>query len=71
MTRLWRDRADALAAYRRQLASTDLDDVLESLLHMHHNRLACIDSDRERATRRLARHAALAWTARHPRPDVR
>lgn len=71
LTRLWRDRARALAVYRRELSETDPDEVLESLLHMHHNRLAGIDTDRERASRRLARHAALAWTARHRHTQLR
>jgi hypothetical protein len=38
--------------------------VVESLLHMHHNRALGIDPDGERACRRLARQAALAWRAR-------
>jgi thiopeptide-type bacteriocin biosynthesis protein len=71
LTRLWHERARALAAYRREFSETDPDEVLESLLHMHHNRLAGIDSDRERANRRLARHAALAWTVRHRHTELR
>jgi hypothetical protein len=34
-----------------------------SLLHMHHVRMLGIDPDRERTGRRLARAAALRWTA--------
>ncbi|WP_033434784.1 lantibiotic dehydratase [Saccharothrix syringae] len=61
----WRSRADTLAAYRVQLpADADTDTVLESLLHMHHNRAVGIDSDSEHACRRLARQAALARRAR-------
>ena len=63
--REWDNRADALAGYRKALppeANTDV--VLESLLHMHHNRLLGIDRDSERACRRLARQAALAWRHR-------
>jgi thiopeptide-type bacteriocin biosynthesis protein len=60
----WHARTSALAAYRRSLsAGTDLDAVLDALLHMHHNRALGIDRDQERACRRLARQAALAWTA--------
>jgi lantibiotic biosynthesis protein len=67
VTQLWDRRSAALAAYRARLpVGTDTDQVLESLLHMHHNRLAGIDRDRETGCRRLARHAALAWTAHHP-----
>jgi thiopeptide-type bacteriocin biosynthesis protein len=61
----WQARADALAAYRKHLPSdADLDRVVESLLHMHHNRAFGIDPDGERTCRRLARQAALAWRAR-------
>jgi class I lanthipeptide synthase len=60
----WQARAAALSAYRRQLpADIYTDGVLESLLHMHHNRAVGIDPDGERACRRLARQAALAWRA--------
>ncbi|MGH3851933.1 MAG: lantibiotic dehydratase [Pseudonocardiaceae bacterium] len=63
--RVWQARADALAAYRKQLPpDADLDSVLESLLHMHHNRAIGIDPDGERTCRRLARQAALSWQAR-------
>jgi len=56
-----RARAAALSAYRQTLP-TDIDTevVLESLLHMHHNRALGIDPDREATCRRLARQAALA-----------
>jgi thiopeptide-type bacteriocin biosynthesis protein len=60
----WRARAAALASYRRKLpADADTDAVLESLLHMHHNRAIGIDPDGERTCRRLARRAALARRA--------
>jgi lantibiotic biosynthesis protein len=42
----------------------NLDVVLESLLHMHHNRAIGIDQDSERVCRRLARQAALTCRAR-------
>ncbi|HWD81862.1 MAG TPA: lantibiotic dehydratase C-terminal domain-containing protein, partial [Kribbella sp.] len=62
----WRSRAAALADYRARLGvDVDLDAVLESLLHMHHNRAMGIDRDGENTCRRLARHAALAWQAPH------
>ncbi|MFB9433863.1 thiopeptide-type bacteriocin biosynthesis protein [Streptoalloteichus tenebrarius] len=63
--RAWNRRADALAGYREALPpETNTDVVLESLLHLHHNRLIGIDRDSERACRRLARRAALAWRHR-------
>ncbi|WP_433264708.1 lantibiotic dehydratase [Actinosynnema sp. CS-041913] len=68
----WRSRTDALAAYRVQLPSdADNDVVLESLLHMHHNRTIGIDPASEHTCRRLARHAALARRARRPRDGGR
>lgn len=61
----WQARAGALAHYRTHLgADADLDVVLESLLHMHHNRVFGIDRDGESTCRRLARQAALTWAAR-------
>lgn len=60
----WQARAAALADYRRQLPiQPDTDAILESLLHMHHNRAIGIDPDAERTCRRLARQAALTWRA--------
>jgi lantibiotic biosynthesis protein len=60
----WQARAAAVAAYRHQLpASADTDTVVESLLHMHHNRAIGIAPDGERSCRRLARAAARAWQA--------
>ena len=44
---------------------TDVNAVLESLLHMHHNRLRGVNRDDEKVCRRIARQAALAclaWT---------
>lgn len=65
----WHDRAFALRSYRPQLSpDTDFDAVLEALLHMHHNRTLGIDRGGENSCRRLARHAARAWTSRQ---DVR
>lgn len=62
----WSERDRALARYRDRLRNTeDLqpDLVLDSLLHAHHIRAAGPDKDDERVCVRLARAAALAWTA--------
>lgn len=66
VTALWALRRNALADYRQELeaAGTDPAAVLPSLLHMHHNRAAGIDPAAEATCRRLARTAALSWTAR-------
>ncbi|GGM20795.1 hypothetical protein GCM10010129_76340 [Streptomyces fumigatiscleroticus] len=66
VARAWHLRRDALAAYRQalQTAGRDPADVLPSLLHMHHNRVAGIDRDAEATCRRLARAAAWSATAR-------
>lgn len=64
LAQAWHRRAVALALYRERLAeSMDLDSVLESLLHMHHNRLRGLDREDERICRRLARQSAVAWAA--------
>ena len=60
----WRQRAEAVAAYRKTLdADANFTHVLESLLHIHHNRYRGIDRDGEGTCRRLARQAALARRA--------
>lgn len=60
----WHRRAMALVLYGERLTeSMDLDSVLESLLHMHHNRLRGLDREDERICRRLARQSAVAWAA--------
>ncbi|MGY0064940.1 lantibiotic dehydratase [Streptomyces sp. LZ34] len=65
VTKARQARAAALARYRGLLPdSADMGAVLESLLHMHHNRALGMDRAQERACRRLARQAALAWCAR-------
>ena len=57
-------RAAALAAYRDRLpVDADTESVLESLLHMHHNRVIGLDRAGEAVCRRLARQAALTWQA--------
>jgi thiopeptide-type bacteriocin biosynthesis protein len=61
---LWRHRAEAVAAYRKTLdPNANFTHILESLLHIHHNRYLGIDRDREATCRRLARQAALAQCA--------
>ncbi|HEY3952744.1 MAG TPA: lantibiotic dehydratase [Streptosporangiaceae bacterium] len=61
----WHVRADALATYRAHLPSSlAAEDVLESLLHMHHNRAVGINPQSEQTARRLAKQAFLAWRAR-------
>lgn len=65
----WQRRRAALADYRRHLAvQRDPLPVLASLSHLHSVRVHGIDPDRERLTRRLARAAALRWSALHPDP---
>jgi lantibiotic biosynthesis protein len=66
----WQARADALAAYRKQLPpDVNVDVVVESLLHVHHNRAIGIDPDSERTCRRLARQAAITWRAQRAGND--
>ncbi|MFE2293720.1 lantibiotic dehydratase [Streptomyces sp. NPDC059452] len=62
----WQTRRAALASYRAALRRPGPapEAVLPSLLHMHHNRVAGIDSDAEALCRRMARAAALSWTLR-------
>ncbi|MFM9583574.1 lantibiotic dehydratase [Streptomyces caniscabiei] len=62
----WALRRSALADYHQALKANGADPAtaLPSLLHMHHNRTAGIDPDGEATCRRLARAAALSWTAR-------
>lgn len=67
VARTWRTRAGSLNQYRAALpAAADLDTVLGSLLHMHHNRLVGIDRPNETDCRRVARHTALAWATHRP-----
>jgi thiopeptide-type bacteriocin biosynthesis protein len=68
-TAAWEGRAAALAKYRHALNDADrtedgADTVLESLLHMHHNRALGIDRPNEAACQRIARQVALAWLSR-------
>ncbi|MFI8928255.1 lantibiotic dehydratase [Streptomyces sp. NPDC053474] len=65
----WKRRRAALDAYRHQLTTADGPTaVLPSLLHMHHIRVTGINEECERTCRRLARAAALSWTARGVTP---
>ena len=60
----WHGRRRALTGYRERLATQrDPLSILPSLLHLHHIRTLGIDPERERIGRRLARAAALRWTA--------
>ena len=60
----WHRRAEALSAYRKTMGTdTSTGHVLDSLLHIHHNRYRGIDRDSEGTCRRLARQAALAQRA--------
>ncbi|MFF0161677.1 lantibiotic dehydratase [Streptomyces sp. NPDC005263] len=64
LAQAWHRRGAALALYRERLAEgMDLDAVLESLLHMHHNRLRGADREDEGICRRLARQSAVARAA--------
>ncbi|MBQ1047813.1 lantibiotic dehydratase [Micromonospora sp. C51] len=61
----WAARRLALAMYRPYLArplEITTDDVVASLLHLHHIRVAGIDRPAEALTHRLARAVALSWT---------
>lgn len=63
----WQERAAALADYRRELVprpDSGLDSVLESLLHMHHNRAHGIDRASEATCHRITRQIAFAWLER-------
>jgi thiopeptide-type bacteriocin biosynthesis protein len=64
----WQARADAAAGYASWLGEhgRDAADVVESLLHLHHNRARGTDPGSEATTYRLARAAALGHAS--PRP---
>jgi thiopeptide-type bacteriocin biosynthesis protein len=64
----WRARADVAAEYAAQLGQWGMEsaDVIESLLHLHHNRAIGTDPATESMTYRLARAAALAQMAIRP-----
>lgn len=62
----WVHRRSALATYRAHVGPAeglDPDQVLASLLHLHHARVVGINQDSERICLRLARTAALGWVA--------
>ncbi|WP_435271178.1 lantibiotic dehydratase C-terminal domain-containing protein [Streptomyces sp. 1222.5] len=62
----WALRRRHLGEYRQVLEEAAIEpaSVLFSLLHMHHNRAVGIAPDTESTCRRLARTAALSWSAR-------
>lgn len=62
-------RQKALSAYRLQLDGRPLGPVLESLLHMHHNRLMGPDREAEAVCRHAARQACRSLTARRAADD--
>ncbi|WP_164716053.1 lantibiotic dehydratase [Streptomyces sp. WAC 06738] len=62
-------RHKALGAYREQLDARLLSSVLESLLHMHHNRLMGPDRETEAASRHAARQACRSLLAREAADD--
>ena|GEM_PF-515347 len=70
----WRARREAAERYAVQLATSprhlSSDEVLGSLLHLHHVRAYGIDAVAERAGNRLARAVALAWSNADQRSDV-
>jgi lantibiotic biosynthesis protein len=57
-------RRAALSTYRAQLDCRPIGPVLESLLHMHHNRLMGPDREAEAACRHAARQACRSVVAR-------
>lgn len=57
-------RRSALASYREHLTDGQVGPVLESLLHMHHNRVMGPDRDAEAVCRHAARQACRARTER-------
>ncbi|MGW1887768.1 lantibiotic dehydratase [Streptomyces sp. NPDC001970] len=64
VTDAWHARSVTLAHYRQQLPDdADTDAILESLLHMHHNRMLGLDRPGEKTCRHLARQAARTWQA--------
>ncbi|WP_246267148.1 lantibiotic dehydratase [Nonomuraea typhae] len=58
----WRDRRRAVAAYTGLVGARS--PVIDSFLHLHHLRALGIDPGAEHTCRRLARAAALSFTAR-------
>ncbi|SDQ14379.1 thiopeptide-type bacteriocin biosynthesis domain-containing protein [Actinopolyspora saharensis] len=63
----WHRRRTALTAYRSTLTESghrEPASVLTDLLHLHHVRMTGVAPETERTCLRLARAAALSWTAR-------
>lgn len=69
LVQAWQQRRTAAAAYRACLddQGLDVDRILSSLLHLHHNRMIGPDREAERGCLRLARASALTHTARAER----
>ncbi|MEV4049143.1 lantibiotic dehydratase [Streptomyces sp. NPDC049744] len=57
-------RRAALGAYRSQTDASRLEQTLESMLHMHHNRLVGPDRDSEAASRHAARQVCRSLVLR-------
>ncbi|MGI9001870.1 MAG: lantibiotic dehydratase [Pseudonocardia sp.] len=67
----WRQRAEALVAYRAVMTEepgADPDAILTSLLHLHAQRALGLDDERERTSLHLVRAAALACLHTEGRP---
>lgn len=65
LQRVWRDRGKALVTYQAHLPGPEnIQDVLPSLLHMHHNRLIGPDRTDETRLLELTRAVALTLSAR-------
>ncbi|WP_018687080.1 lantibiotic dehydratase [Actinokineospora enzanensis] len=64
LARAWRERGRLLRQYAGTLPGPSTDNALESLLHMHHNRVVGVDPDNEHLARRLARQVMQAAQAR-------
>lgn len=70
ITGCWASRRRAAETYRdalQQAGTRQLITLLPDLLHLHHARMIGTDPEDERACLRLARAAALSWTAREAR----
>ncbi|MGH3833643.1 MAG: hypothetical protein ACRDRS_24940, partial [Pseudonocardiaceae bacterium] len=67
----WRQRAEALTAYRAAMTEepgADPDAILTTLLHLHALRALGPDGERERTSLHLVRAAALAGLHAERRP---
>ncbi|WP_045876705.1 lantibiotic dehydratase [Pseudofrankia sp. DC12] len=78
LNRSWAQRRHIVHSYRRRLDETaaddvapDLDEVLASLLQLHHGRMIGLDVESERFCLRLARAIVLTSQLRTPEPADR